>query len=190
MFLVTSSPMAIRRCAAVVAAAGAYAVAVTGCDSGGHAAGHATPSAMSSTQTVAILRRLTQCIRQHGVPNFPDLAYDPQTGGWNPPPHTPKPPPSTLNACRSIADRLPPKGGNQPPPTAAEMARLRQFAGCMRQHGIQDWPDPNADGAFPLPPRLLRAGKGPIRSQLQACQRYFPASGHIQIASGSAGNGH
>jgi hypothetical protein len=188
MFHIRSSTTAIRRYTAMVAAAGACAVVVTGCSSGGHAASHASPSAMSSTQTLAILRQLTQCIRQHGVPNFPDLAYDPQSGGWQPPPNTPKPPPSTMNACKSIADRLPAEGENRPP-SAAEMAKLRAFSKCMRQHGIQDWPDPNADGAFPLPPRLRQGGKPMVRNQLQACQQYFPASGRIRMDSGSSGNG-
>ena len=47
MFPMTSVHPAIRRCAVMVVAAGACA-AVVGCGSGGHAAGHATPSGTTS----------------------------------------------------------------------------------------------------------------------------------------------
>jgi hypothetical protein len=176
MSTMTSVPPAIRRSAAMVAVAGAYATIVAGCGSGGHAASHATPSGMSNVQSQAIVRELTQCIRQHGVPNYPDMSYDPRTGKVHVPPGTRKPPPSTMNACRSIASRLPPEGSNRPP-TPAEMAKLRELSRCMRQHGIADWPDPNANGAFALPARLRQGGKVLMRPQLDACQQYFPDGG-------------
>lgn len=187
MFPITSSPPAIRRCAAMVAAAGAFAAVVAGCGSGGHAASHATPSGTSSAQTQAIVRELTQCIRQHGVPNFPDLTYDQQTRDWQPPPGTPKPPQSVMRACQSIASRLPPEGRNRPL-TAAEMAKLRELSKCIRQHGAQDWPDPNADGSFSLPPRLRQRAKAIMRTQMQACTQYFPKDG-IKISDGTVNGG-
>jgi hypothetical protein len=169
----------------MVAAAGACAAVVAGCGSGGHAASHATPSGTRGTQ--AILRELTQCIRQHGVPNFPDPTIDQRTGKVQVPPGTRKPPQSTMNACRSIASRLPAEGSNRPP-TAAEMAKLRELSTCMRQHGLPDWPDPNANGAFALPPRLQQGGKVMMRTQLQACRQYFPAGG-IQSEDGTGSGG-
>lgn len=175
MFPMTSVHPAIRRCAVMVAAAGAYA-AVVGCGSGGHAAGHATPSGARSAQTQAIVRELTRCIRQHGAPNFPDLTYDQRTGKVQPPPGTGKPPRSAIAACQSIAARLPAEGRTRPP-TAAEMAKLRELSKCIRQHGLPDWPDPNANGAFALPPRLRQGGKSMMRTQFQACRQYFPADG-------------
>jgi len=30
------------------------------------------------------------------------------------------------------------------------MAERRHFSQCMRQHGLSDWPDPKADGSFPI----------------------------------------
>ena len=176
MFPMTSVPPAIRRCAAIVAAAGACAAVVAGCGSGGHAAGHATPSGTSSAQIQATLRELTQCVRQHGVPNFPDLTIDQRTGKVQVPPGTGKPPQSAIDACRSIAARLPAEGRTRPP-TAAEMAKLRELSRCIRQHGLPDWPDPDANGAFALPPRLRQGGKLMMRAQFQACRQYFPADG-------------
>lgn len=184
MFPMTS---VIWRCAVVAAAAGACAAVVAGCGSGGHAASHTTPSGTSNAQTQAILRELTQCIRQHGVPNFPDMTYDQRTGKVQVPPGTRKPPQNTMDACRSIASRLPAEGMDRPA-TAAEMAKLRELSQCMRRHGLPDWPDPNANGAFPLPPRLRQGGKVMMRTQLQACRQYFPAGG-IQSAEGAGSGG-
>jgi hypothetical protein len=186
MFPMTSVFPAIRRCTAMVAAAGACAAVVAGCGSGGHAEGHATPSGTSRAQTQATLRELTQCVRQHGVPNFPDLTID-QRGKLQVPPGTRKPPESTMKACQSIASRLPAEGRAQPP-TAAEMAKLRELSRCIRQHGLADWPDPDANGAFALPPRLRQGGKPLMRTQFQACRQYFPADG-IQTAEGAGSGG-
>jgi hypothetical protein len=182
--------MIVRRVVAS-AAAGVCVVVVAGCGSGGHAANKATPSAgrtMSSAQVRATVRELAQCIRRHGVPNFPDPVYNERTDEWEPPPGTAKPPQRTMNACQSIASRLPPSGKNKPV-TAAEMAKLRELSRCMRQHGATDWPDPDANGAFPLPPRLRQGGKAVIRNQLQACRQYFPGKDGIRVTSGGTGNG-
>lgn len=170
-------------------AAGGCAVVLAGCGSG-HAASSTTPSAgrsMSSAQVRATVQQLVRCIRQHGAPNYPDPVLD-ENGDWQPAPGAGKPPQSAMNACRSIADRLP-SSEKHSPPTAADMARLRGLAKCIRRNGIPDWPDPNADGAFPLPPRLARGGKPMFRTQLQACRQYFPPKGKIAIQNPGAGNG-
>ncbi|MCW2938834.1 MAG: hypothetical protein JWN00_1819, partial [Actinomycetia bacterium] len=56
----------------------------------------------------------------------------------------------------------------------AEMVKARELSRCMRQHGLADWPDPDANGAFPLPPRLIQLGKRGIMSQIKACGQYWP----------------
>ena len=38
--------------------------------------------------------------------------------------------------------------------TAEDMTKLRQFAGCMREKGFPNYPDPDAQGNFPLPDDL------------------------------------
>jgi hypothetical protein len=62
---------------------------------------------------------------------------------------------------------------------------MRQFAQCMRGHGIQDWPDPDAQGRFHLP-SSLQGKSSPRWPQIQAawngpCKRYDP-SGSIRTA--------
>ena len=73
----------------------------------------------------------------------------------------------------------------EPPPTAAELHRMVLFSRCMRQHGIPDWPDPRADGTYPLNLRLAQAGKRAIISQLVACRGIDPG-GRIRATSPAA----
>jgi hypothetical protein len=47
-------------------------------------------------------------------------------------------------ACRAFA---PDDQGKRHVPEPAEMDKLRQFAQCLRDHGVPDWPDPEPDAA-------------------------------------------
>jgi hypothetical protein len=94
----------------------------------------------------------TRCMRDHGVPDFPDPVTSPgggvafQINGG---------PGSDLNrnnasfkaaeeVCRSL---LP--GGEQPPPVSAQqLAAEVRWARCVRSHGLPNFPDPDAQGAF------------------------------------------
>lgn len=159
-------------------------VGLAGCSavSGG---GTATPTPSPNAQQVAALyRELAQCLREHGVPNLPDPVQDPRTGDWELPPGTAKPPDTAMTACKSVTDRIPvPPGKQERPPTAAEMAKLKRFSQCMREQGLRDWPDPNENGAFPLPQRLEAMGKRGFVRQLQACKQYAPEG--LRIESGT-----
>jgi hypothetical protein len=145
-----------------------------------------TPGAGASphptASVLAVYRELAACLRQHGAPNFPDPVVDAQGNVQvNPSIQIPA---SAKTACKSIAARLPGDDGKAPKYTAADMAKLRQLARCFREHGISDWPDPNARGEFPLPKRLLDLGKRGFRDQLPACRQYFVGKS-IDIVSAS-----
>lgn len=154
-------------------AAGCSAAAGGG---GNEAGATGTPSAHRSSPGPEIYHRAAACLRAHGVPNFPDPTQNPQTGEWDVPDGTRKPPQSAMNACKSILDQIPEARGDdgrsQRPPTAAEMVKLKQFSQCMRQHGLADFPDPGTDGIVALPPRYAQLGKTGMRAQLEACQKY------------------
>ena len=85
--------------------------------------------------------------------------------------------------CGSQIEALPSQAIN-PPPTPAELHNLVLFAQCMRSHGISDWPDPHADGTFPIPTRVQALGKLGIMSQLRACRKYTGGHG-IAVSPGS-----
>lgn len=84
--------------------------------------------------------KLANCMRSHGVPNFPDpspgggLRITPQSG------IDPRSPAfqSAQRACASYA----PGGGGPPTMSESQRRHALAFAQCMRTHGQPDFPDP------------------------------------------------
>ena len=143
------------------------------------------PAAQSQAQTetpAQIWHELVACARAHGDPNLPDPTIDSQ-GQAHFPPGTDTPSPATQQACQSIYNRLPAsvRNGNAP-----DIQMATRFAACMRTHGLSDWPDPNPDGSYPLPPDLQTQSKsGPlwdrIKTAWDACRAFNP-SGSITVS--------
>jgi hypothetical protein len=79
-------------------------------------------------------------------------------------------------ACKSIFDRLPVSatGDEERPP--ADIQALLRLARCMRERGVPEWPDPKADGTFPVSGTVIeREGKSPrIVRALRACRQFNP----------------
>lgn len=118
------------------------------CGLGGQPGAAATPSPVSTAQ---VYHQFAQCVREHGDPDFPDPVVD-ASGRITLPGGAQKPGQEVMKACVSILDRLParPAGSADHP----DPAMMRQFARCMREHGVDDWPDPDANGRFTLPESL------------------------------------
>ncbi len=141
------------RTAAAVIATAALALLAAACGSSGSPAGsggspHTGGSASSSTS--ARLLAFSQCMRSHGVPLFPDPEPG-QTEIKLPAPHgqpvyrvSSSQFNSALSACHHI---LPPGvGAWYPRSDIPQVLRaMREFARCMRSHGITGWPDPTFD---------------------------------------------
>jgi hypothetical protein len=150
----------------------AAAIALAGCGSGTSASGGGgTASAGSGApddETMAIVT----CYRTHGDPSFPDPVYDPGDGRWHFAVSPGSAPASTQQACQHLF----PSGNASPPVPQARFQRLVRLAECLRQHGVPNWPDPDPDGSFPLPPSLLK--KSPNWAQAtKACSRLMPSGG-------------
>jgi hypothetical protein len=114
---------------------------------------------------------------------MPDPAIDSQ-GRATFPPGTQKPSAATQAACQSIYNRLPASVRNSG--SAPDIQMEIKFAQCMRAHGLSDWPDPNANGDYPLPPDLIANSKsGPVWERIKAgwdaCRAFNP-SGSISVA--------
>jgi hypothetical protein len=149
----------------------ALVVVVAGCSaSGGSGAATTTSGQQAAT---AVLREFVRCARANGMPNLPDLRLD-SNGQVSVPEGTPEPPKSVERACRSIWERLPASATGDRGRPPADMQALLRYARCMREHGMADFPDPQADGRFPLP-ASLRGGKTPsfLRAN-QACRQLNP----------------
>jgi len=158
--------------AALLAVIAVIAVAACG--------GAAQPSAHQST--VVAWRDYVACVRTHGVPDMPDATVDDQ-GRADFPDSAPSVPDDAVRACGARVASLPTRSSPQP-----DVPMLARFAQCMRAQGIADWPDPTADGRFPLSRDLLDQWKGgPRWPQIEAawhgpCSQYDPG-GQLPVAT-------
>lgn len=144
----------------------ALLLAIAGCAGTGTSPAHvaasapaARPSATGSyqDQVMAWGRRFAACARAHGQPDFPDPVYpaDAQpsglTWGFHLFDRAGKPAlGQATQVCADVTAQVPPAPDALKPPSATTLAQMRQYAQCMRQHGMSDFPDPKADGTFPI----------------------------------------
>jgi len=163
----------------------AAALALAACAVGPQA--HA-PAATPTPDAAAVLHQFAQCMRDHGQPGFPDPTIDAE-GKPEFPQETQdflKSPQSIIpDTCRSVLGRLATANRGRVAETP-DPAMNRRLAECMRQHGIDDWPDPDSLGYFHLPPSIEdNLKRGPRWPQISAalngpCRQYNP-SGRIVI---------
>ncbi len=182
------------RCAAAVAV-----IMLTACGPGGPGGSAGpSPSSQSNAEVLALGKEVAQCFRDNGIPEFPDPIVD-ENGVLQLPDNMEaqiesRYPQSAMEhaqqACQSLFDRLPEsaigggedQGGDRQVPGPGDVEALRKWAACVRQNGIPDWPDPKADGSFPLRGTPLEAeGKSDrlIRAA-EACQQHW--SGGITMS--------
>jgi hypothetical protein len=156
----------------VVAAVAVAALAAAACGdssssstSGLGAAG--TPNTSSSRPV-----RFAQCMRSHGLANFPDPTAQ---GTFNLPPGMTSSPQfaSADRACKSLAPAGSLSGQG---PTAQELSKAVKFVGCMRKHGEPDFPDPSANGKFQLNggPNPVQPKSPQFKSAMTACHALLP----------------
>jgi hypothetical protein len=156
--------LAIAGCAMVTAACGSSGGGLT-------AAGATNPTGNASPLG------LSQCMRAHGISNFPD----PSNGGLT---ISATPGDATLtvqgitfsgpafqSAEQACKKYLMP-GGRPPQPSAAQRARFLAFAKCMRASGVPTFSDPvgPVQGAEVAPKHAAaNAGSPAFRHAAQAC---------------------
>jgi hypothetical protein len=124
----------------------------------------ATTNASNPQSFVQAAYKYSACMREHGVPNFPDPKVVDHNGehgiairavGGNSPAFK-----TAQSACQSIL----PNGGQGPSPAQqhARAAGLVSFARCMRNHAITSFPDPTPQGQ--IRPQMLSAAGVDIHS--------------------------
>jgi hypothetical protein len=121
------------------------AVLIAGCggsSSGGGGVAHVNSSTTAKsaikTKTKASALAYSQCMRAHGVPNFPDPnssgeilltpSVNTDTAAYQ----------SAHNDCKSLEPPPP----VDPAASSQRLAAAVKFATCMRAHGVPDFPDP------------------------------------------------
>src|SRR5262249_38263149 len=131
-------------------------------------------------QLQAIGRQYSQCIRDHGVPGFPDLVVVDGTvalpdDGGEAGKRALQGNPAAQQACQQILAGLPGAARHNSPAATEETGELLKFAQCLRENGVPEWPDPASDGTFPIAGTPLETeGKSPrIAAAIQACRQYW-----------------
>jgi hypothetical protein len=145
----------------------AAALLAAGCGGGSAGDGRAASAASGGSDQAA---KYSQCMRKNGVPEFPD-PVDGQiqlraTPGGGLDPDSPEFK-RAQQACRDLAPSGA-QGGAGPP--AEVQKQVLDYAKCIRQHGVPNFPDPDfSGGAVQL--RLPRGGIDPNSKQFKAAQQ-------------------
>lgn len=183
----------VARCVAAL-----LLVTLAACSGGPAASPAATPS-MSEADLLAIGKELVQCMRDNGLPDIPDpyveknrlkLPEGEQEAMEDK--YTEQQFDTAEQACQSVADKLPQgaiengegEKGAGPAPGPGDVEALTKFAECLRQNGVPEWPDPAADGRFPLqgtPLEKENPEDSPrLKGALEACRQHW--TGGIAIS--------
>jgi hypothetical protein len=162
-----------RPLAAAVAAIGMLA----GCGGGSSGGTAQSASASSKQQDSAQLVRYAQCMREHGVTNFPDPT---STGALTLGKTTIDSPQyqTASQACRSLA----PAGSQNGSVSLQAQAQALRFARCMRSHGVTDFPDPSTSGSGgPVGFAISQSvhDSPALRSAVHACRSLFAGGARI-----------
>ena len=159
----------------VMAAAALLAAACSGSPSSTGSGGSPNAGGSATSQLVAY----TQCMRSHGVPDYPG----PTSGGQMPKITSGQQvgvSDSRLTVAQGACQKLWPY---QAPTQAQQRQQLTddvKFAQCMRSHGLPNFPDPtNSDGYVEFVISVSRDGFDPHSPQILAkaheCQHVLPA---------------
>jgi len=145
----------------IIVAATAAVLAGGGCTSSGSpSAAKPSGAGQTSASTADAAGRWVQfvaCARAHGQANWPDPVVDdrgratfPAVSGFNAKAQFDL----VRSACAGILTGLPPRANPYAvqPLTAQRLDARRRYAQCMREHGVADFPDPDANGQFRIPP--------------------------------------
>jgi hypothetical protein len=147
----------------------------TAAGSGGGSGSSASPE----SQAVAY----SACVREHGVPNFPDprvstnghevkvaIGVTPAITGN---PHFK----SAQQACGKLLPGGGPGEGSNHQITPSEQAQYLKAAACIRSHGLPTFPDPTfSGGGVHISHQGLNESSPVFKAAVRACESLIPAS--------------
>jgi hypothetical protein len=113
-------------------------VLIAACGSSGQPSGTATGSANGASGDKASDFKFAQCMRSHGVTDFPD----PTTGGGIDLPRGLNPESPAFRSARQTCKQFLPNKAGPPATSASDRAAALDLSRCMRSHGVPQFPDP------------------------------------------------
>ncbi len=174
------------------AAAVVLGVTVAGCSGGSKSPAVPTAGSQPPTTTarsagqgasgqspLAQAEAYSQCMRSHGVPNFPDPVLTPSGGyGYRTSGIDPN---STafqgaLQACKALPSPWHPTG---PQLSSAQQEAWLTWAKCIRAHGVPNFPDPTFSGRAVQISSAGGSSSPQLQAAMNACKSQMPSAGGI-----------
>jgi len=185
-----------RRAGALIVAA-AVAVLATACGGG------SAPSSVSAPTYVQVLA-LAQCMRSHGMPNFPDpnasgsytltSSGSIEGAGGSSIDIDSSQAQAAYGDCRHVLPGAPSisqlEQMEQQEQQRQEQAlpMLLKYSQCMRSHGVPNFPDFGSSGQSPAPGNsaAINPNSPQFQAALTACQHLLPPGAHVSIHTNSS----
>jgi hypothetical protein len=187
----------LRRAGALAVAA-AVAAATTACGVHVQFGSPASAPSSASAPTYAQELALAQCMRGHGVPDFPDpsasggytLTSDGSLAGNG---GTVSIESSQVQAAYGECRHLLPGGPSisqleqdvqqAQQRQAQALPALLKYSQCVRGHGVPNFPDPGQNGQSQAPGNggAVNLDSPQVQAALSACQHLLPAGAHASI---------
>ena len=156
---------------------GSPGVASEGSTTSTTSASAATGSSSSSSSSAAA--KFADCMRSHGVPNFPDpvngqikLQSKGGSGGNGIDPNS-----QQFKAAQQTCTKLVPNFGQAPSAAQSQalQTQMLKHAQCMRSHGVPNYPDPTfSGGAVSMQLKNIDPNSPQFKSASSACQSLLP----------------
>jgi hypothetical protein len=142
------------------------------------AGGTAKPSSSASAASGSNQDRIfqyAQCMRDNGVPDFPDPEVEGGAVRMRMPEGVDR---QKVDAAQEKCKQYLPNGGEQNgPPNPQMREQMLKLAQCMRENGVPNFPDPSDDGGVRID--IGKLGVDPesetFKSAQQKCQKYQPS---------------
>ena len=118
-------------------------------------------------------KRYAQCMRDNGVPDFPDP--DP-SGEFRGAGHEQQDDPkfrAALEKCQALAPGAEHRNTRDP----AFVEQMRRYSQCMRDNGVPDFPDPDASGQLRGSGHENR-GDPKFSAAMEKCRQSLPGGGN------------
>jgi hypothetical protein len=164
--------LALIALVALISGCGSSAPTETAASNGGH---DATANAQQGV-------KFAECMRHNGVSNFPDpdasgkLTIDAVANGSSLDTSTPAFK-QALTACKNLQ----PAGFTGSKRTSQQQQAGLEFAQCIREHGVKDFPDPLPNGPLVdtnrIPSTAHPGGMGLLHTAMQDCSDAAAAAG-------------
>jgi hypothetical protein len=168
----TGGSRSLRRAGALAVLAAAVAVLTAAC---GGSPSSSAGSASTGSATYRAELAFAQCMRTHGVPNFPDPN---PSGGFSVSGQLNGNPTGPAAQAHNACQHLLPSGSATTGTGSVTQAQLNQalkIAQCLRAHGEPNFPDPtvvNGSLNFTVQPGVL--GSARFQAAVKACRSLIP----------------